>query len=150
MKHLHKTTNRILLILFLLSFLSTGIAQNIVSYAYDNSGNRISRKIVLLSSNPTHVKKDTIAPAPVEEEMGDRKILVYPNPTKGALAVEINGGNDKDNIRILLISAQGIQLKNLKVTMETTAIDMHLYPPGWFILRVLAGDKVTEFKIIKE
>jgi len=150
MTHLHKTKNRILLILFLLSFLSTGIAQNIVSYAYDNAGNRISRKIVLLSSNPTHVKKDTIAPAPVEEQLGDRKITVFPNPTKGALAVEITGGSDKDDIHIVLFSAQGIQLKNLKVTNGTTAIDMHLYPAGWFILRVLAGDKVTEFKIIKE
>lgn len=150
MTHLHKTKNRILLILFLLSFLSTGIAQNIVSYAYDNAGNRISRKIVLLSSNPTHVKKDTIAPAPVEEQLGDRKITVFPNPTKGALAVEITGGSDKDDIHIVLFSAQGIQLKNLKVTNGTTAIDMHLYPPGWFILRVLAGDKVTELKIIKQ
>jgi hypothetical protein len=149
MTHLHKTTNRILLILFLLSFLSTGIAQNTVSYAYDNAGNRISRTVLLSSKSP-HVMKDSIAPAPIEEQLGDRKILVYPNPTKGALAVEINGGNDKDNIRIVLFSAQGIQLKNLKVTNGTTAIDMHLYPSGWFILRVFAGDKVTEFKIIKE
>lgn len=150
MTHLHKTTNQFLLILFFLSFLNTGIAQNTVSYAYDNAGNRISRIIVLKSSNSPHVMKDSIAPAPVEEQLGDRKILVYPNPTKGALAVEITGGNDKDNIRIVLISAQGIQLKTLKATTGTTPIDMHLYPPGWFILRVLAGDKVTEFKIIKE
>ena len=94
--------------------------------------------------------KDSIAPAPIEEQLGDRKILVYPNPTKGALAVEITGGSDKDDIRIVLISAQGIQLKNLKAITGITAIDMHIYPPGWFILRVLAGDKVTEFKIIKQ
>ena len=67
-----------------------------------------------------------------------------------SIIVEITGGNDKDTIRIVLISAQGIQLKNLKTTNGTTAIDMHLYPAGWFILRVLAGDKVTELKIIKE
>jgi hypothetical protein len=150
MTHLNKTKNRILLILFLLSFVSTGFAQNTVSYAYDNAGNRISRVIVLNSSKSPQVKKDSIAPAPVVEQLGDRKILVYPNPTKGALAVEITGGSDKDGIRIVLFSAQGIQLKNLKTTTGTTAIDMHLYPPGWFILRVLAGDKVTEFKIIKE
>jgi len=150
MKHLHKTKNRILLILFLLSFLSSGIAQNIVSYAYDNAGNRISRKIVLLTSNPTHVKKDTIAPAPVEEQLGERKILVYPNPTKGALAVDITGGNDKDELQIVLISAQGIQLQTLKAVTGTTPVNMLHYPPGWFILRVKAGDKMTEFKIIKQ
>ena len=150
MTHLHKTKNRILLILFLLSFLSSGIAQNIVSYAYDNAGNRISRKIVLLTSNSTHVKKDTIAPVPVEEQFGDRKILVYPNPTKGALAVDITGGNDKDELQIVLISAQGIQLQTLKAVTGTTPVNMLHYPPGWFILRVKAGDKMTEFKIIKQ
>ena len=138
-----------LLFLLLLS-LSALSAQNMVSYAYDNAGNRISRRIVLLTSNSTHVKKDTIAPAPIEEQLGDRKILVYPNPTKGALAVEITGGSDKDDIHIALFSAQGVQLKNLKATTGTTPIDMHLYPPGWFILRVLTGDKVTEFKIVKK
>jgi len=151
MKHLHKKTNLYLLLLFLGLYPMTGMAQNIVSYAYDNAGNRISRKIVLLSSNPTHVKKDTIVPAPVEEQLGARKITVYPNPTKGALTVEIAGGNDKDEIQIVLISAQGIQLKALKAAdTGTTPVDMHLYPSGWYILRVKAGDKVTEFKIIKQ
>lgn len=150
MTHLQKKTNSYLLLLFLALFPMTGMAQNIVSYAYDNAGNRISRKIVLLSSNPTHVKKDTIAPAPAEEQLGTRKITVYPNPTKGALTVEIAGGNDKDEIQIVLISAQGIQLKALKADTGTTPVDMHLYPSGWYILRVKAGDKVTEFKIIKQ
>lgn len=149
MKQIYKTFFYLILFSLITSSLSVS-GQNIVSYAYDNAGNRISRKIVLLTSNPTHVKKDTLAPAPVEEQSGNRKILVFPNPTKGALAIEITGGNDKEIIRIVLISAQGIQLKNLNVTNGTTAVDMHLYPPGWFILRVLAGDKVTEFKIIKE
>ncbi len=152
MTHLHKTTNQYLLILFLLSFAMTGKVQcqNIVSYAYDNAGNRISRKIVLLNSNPTHVKKDTIMPAPVEDQLGARKITVYPNPTKGTLAVEITGGNEKDEIRIVLISAQGIQLQTLKADTGTTPVDMLHYPSGWYILRIKAGDKVTEFKIIKQ
>jgi hypothetical protein len=153
MNYLHKTTNLFLLILFLLSFSMEGKVQcqSIVSYAYDNAGNRISRKVVLLSSNPTHVKKDTIStPAPVAEQLGDRKITVFPNPTKGDLAVDITGGNDKDEMQIVLISAQGIQLQTLKAVTGTTPVNMLHYPPGWFILRVKAGDKMTEFKIIKQ
>jgi len=151
MNHLHKTTHYYLLLLFVISFSILGMAQQqIVSYAYDNAGNRISRKVVNLSSNPTHAKATVENPTPVVEQLGERTITVYPNPTKGALAVEIKGGNDKDALRIELISAQGIQLQNLKAATGTTAIDMHAYPPGWFILRVQAGDKVTEFKIIKQ
>jgi len=110
-----------LLFSFLL-ILSSGMAQNIVSYAYDNAGNRISRKVVNLNSNPT----------------------------RGALAVEITGGNDKDAIQLIVFSAQGVQLQNVKVTATTTPVNMSAYPGGWYILRVQAGEKVTEFKIIKQ
>ena len=127
-----------------------GMAQKVVSYAYDYAGNRISRQVVNLNSNPKHAKATVDNPAPAVEQLGERTITVYPNPTKGALAVEITGGNEKDEVRIVLISAQGIQLQNRKVETGTTPVDMHAYPPGWFILRVLAGDKVKEFKIIKQ
>jgi len=55
-----------------------------------------------------HIKIDTIAPAPVEEQLGERKITVYPNPTKGELKVDITGGNIKDEISIRLINAKVI------------------------------------------
>ena len=128
--------------------LSSGMAQNIVSYAYDNAGNRISRKVVNLNSNPSHVKASE--PAPVEDQLGERKITVYPNPTQGALAIEITGGDTKDEIRFILFSAQGTQLQNLKVTATITPVNMSSYPVGWYILRVQVGEKVTEFKIIKQ
>ena len=149
MNHQYKTTYP-LIFLLLVAISLTVSGQNMVSYAYDNAGNRISRKIVLLTSNSAHAKKDTIAPSPVEEQMGGRKLTVYPNPTKGELKVDITGGNNKDEIQIQLFSAQGIQLQSRKATNGTTPIDMTLYPPGWYILRVKAGEKVTEIKIIKQ
>ena len=151
MNYLHKTTPYYLLLLFIVSFSMMGMAQQqMVSYAYDNAGNRISRKVVDLNSNPPHAKKFVEDPPPVEEQLGERKIAIYPNPTKGALAVEITGGNDKDKLSIVLISAQGIQLQTMKAEVGKTPVDMHLYPSGWYILRIQAGDKVTEFKIIKQ
>ena len=91
--------------LFLFTFSIAGMSQNIVSYAYDNAGNRISRKIVGLNSNPTHAKATVENSLPVQEQLGDSKITIYPNPTKGTLAVEIAGGNEKDELNIVLISA---------------------------------------------
>jgi len=136
-----------LLFIFLL-VLTTSMAQGLVSYAYDYAGNRISRKVVPLNSNPTHVK--AAEPAPVVDQLGERKITVYPNPTQGALAVEITGGDAKDAIHLVIFSAQGIQLRNIKVTTSTTPIDMSPYPAGWYILQVQAGDKLKEFKIVKQ
>lgn len=151
MKQSHKKTYYYFLLLWLLSFSMVGKTQNIVSYAYDNAGNRISRKVVDLNSNPPHAKKTVEdPPPPVEEQLGERKITIYPNPTKGALAVEITGGDNKDELRILLISSQGVQLQTIKAVIGSTRVDMQVYPAGWYILRVHAGDKFTEFKIIKQ
>lgn len=156
MNHFYKTKHYYLLFLFLSLISMTGSSQNIVSYAYDNAGNRISRQVVVYTTTLKHAKENTEDPAPVEEQLGERKIMVYPNPTKGALAVEITGGNDKpvlaggDEIRILLFSAQGIQLQNMKAETGKNPINMLSYPTGWYVLRIQAGDEVTEFKIVKQ
>ncbi len=156
MNNMYKIKHYYLLVTFL-SFISIGVlATDVISYAYDYAGNRISRKVVVYSSTLSHSKQQTEDPAPVEEQLGEQKITVYPNPTKGVLAVEITGGNDKpttaegEEIRILLFSAQGIQLQNLKTKKGLTPVNMLTYPTGWYVLRVQAGDKVTEFKIVKQ
>lgn len=137
----------------LLSFsliLSTGMAQSKVSYAYDLAGNRISRKVVDLNSNPSHVKKDSLASSAVTDQLGERKITVYPNPTQGALAVEITGGDAKDAIRLTLFGPQGTQLQSINATATIMPVNMSSYPAGWYILRVQAGAKNAEFKIVKQ
>jgi hypothetical protein len=148
MKHLQHPSYYMLFLLFVTITLQ-GMAQNMVSYAYDYAGNRISRKIVLLGSNPSHVKK-TADPATTEEKLGDRVIKVFPNPTKGALAIDINGGNEKDELRIIVFDANGKQLLNKKIEAGTTPVNMGSYPVAYYILRVQAGERMTEFKIIKQ
>jgi hypothetical protein len=126
---------------FLLTIFTLSAQNNIVSYVYDNAGNRISRKIVNLdvTPNPIHIKKDSIAPTPVEEQLGERRITVFPNATKGALAEEITCGETKpampagDPFRIILFRAQGTQLQNIKVEAGKTPINMIAYPAGWYI-----------------
>jgi len=138
------------LLLSFLLILSTGMAQSKVSYAYDLAGNRISRKVVDMNSNPSHVKKDSDPTQVVTDQLGERKITVYPNPTRGALAIEITGGDAKDAIHLILFSAQGTQLQNTQATATVTPVNMSSYPGGWYILRVQAGAKSTEFKIVKQ
>jgi hypothetical protein len=148
MKHLYTTKQFYLLFSFLV-FLSTAMQAQKVAYDYDMAGNRISRKVVNLD-NPNYAKKQAETPVPVEDQLGERKITVYPNPTKGALAVEMTGGNQKDQMSLSLFSSQGVQLQSIKVTTTVTPVNMSAYPSGYYILRVQAGDKMTEFKIIKQ
>ena len=124
-----------------------------ISYAYDLAGNRISRKQVTLSSTLSHIRKQTSTtepePTPVEEKLGDRTITIYPNPTKGALAVGISG-EILDKISITLYSAQGNMLQNKIADSDITALEMSSYPIGWYIVRVIADGKATEFKVVKQ
>jgi hypothetical protein len=141
------TLTSLFFLLFAISFQVTA-QQNIVSYAYDNAGNRISRKVITLNG-PNLVKK-AVNPTPVEEQLGERKISIYPNPTKGALAVEITGGDEKDQLRLVLYNVDGKQLLNKVVQAGTTPVNMANYPVAYYILRVQAGDKYTEYKIVKQ
>jgi len=141
--------HHLLFILCLATLNTVFIKAQTVSYAYDMAGNRILRKIVSLNSNPSYTKQNAEDPAPIEELLGERTIKIYPNPTKGSLALEILGGNDKDQLGFILYNADGKQLQNKKVEPGTTPINMSIYPEAYYILRVMAGDKMTEFKIIK-
>lgn len=126
-----------------------------VSFAYDNAGNRISRKLVTLTSTILHAKKNfdntpqETEPEPIEEKLGERTITVYPNPTKGALAVGISG-EILTKISIVLLNAQGVVLQNTQADSDITTLEMSHYPSSWYILRVIADGKAIEFKIIKQ
>jgi hypothetical protein len=153
--HKYKTNTtkmkRNILLLFFILFIIKGFAIDGVIYNYDAAGNRILRKIgpVLLRSatvDPTE-KLDSVM---VEAEMGDMDVSVYPNPTRGALYVEVSGGDPKKDISMKLFSPQGANLQNIKNATPKSYINMSAYPSGWYVLRVHAGDKDLEFKVIKQ
>ena len=123
-----------------------------ISFGYDAAGNRVSRTITLLPSQVKQQQDTTEAPEPFVEILdGERQIKIYPNPTKGMLAVEITGGNTDDNIRLSLYSLNGTQLQSFQSAIGTTLqVDMSAYAPATYILRLRAGDKPTEYKIIKQ
>lgn len=124
------------------------VAQQKVSYDYDLAGNRISRRIINLQQNAP--RNNSGQPQPIKDELGERKITIYPNPTKGALTVEIQGGNEKDELRTVVFDANGKQIINLTLATGSTLLDMNRFPAGWYVLRITAGEKATEYKIIKQ
>ncbi len=86
----------------------------------------------------------------ISDKLLERKINVYPNPTHGMLGVEIKGGNSDEEVRIIVYGGQGAQLHNIKAQTGVNPIDMSAAPNGWYILRIQAGNKRKEFKIIKK
>ena len=138
-----------LLFLFVLFISTTLKAQNTISYTYDQAGNRLTRTIKLGSSlvKRNHQPTDSVV---IKETIGERTIKVFPNPTRGALGIDIQGGDPKQELRLVIYSGAGATLYNQPATEGLNPIDMTQYPQGWYVLRVVAGTEKKEYKIVKE
>ncbi len=135
--------------LFALYFTTQLQAQNTVSYTYDQAGNRLTRTIVL--ANPQSIKRHQPTDSVVlKETIGELSVKVFPNPTRGALGVDIQGGNTDQALRLILLSGSGATLYNKPATIGLNPIDMSSYPSGWYILRIVVGTETKEYKIVKE
>ena len=139
----------ILLGLLLASFCPALHSQNKVTYGYDAAGNRISRTIVL---------SPTSAPAPIEEEepvvytetFADIKLKIYPNPTTGLLKVEIHNLPKGQTADIWLYAMSGQLINTFKNVSDAISINISNQPAGIYLMRIMAGDFRTEWKIIKK
>jgi hypothetical protein len=138
----------ILLIVFSVLSILPCQSQSSLVYEYDFAGNRVARKVITLPSNIRRYNpSDSIV---VKEVFEEKNILVYPNPTKGALGVEITGGDWGEDIRLILYSGQGVLLYQANAQPGINSIDMTTFPRGWYVLRVQTGEKRKEYKILKE
>lgn len=146
---------------FLFTITSLGItfAQTTISYDYDNAGNRTSRTIVLPKSAQTSslksgvdstYLKEEIKDKKLEEQIAGQKINIYPNPTHGALRVEIIGFNLSEQTAIQVYNLKGGLVITLTPLTGNDIVDLSAYPLGIYVLKIQLGEKVSEWKIVKE
>ena len=123
-------------------------AQYAIEYTYDNAGNREHRKIIPLSSQVP--SPDELIP-PVIDQLGDRKIEVFPNPTKGSLLVRIIGGNSEETYSYSVTNFSGIKVCNGNwVGNGDFPIELGKFANGIYILVLKEGKDKLTYKIIKE
>ena len=127
--------------------------QNKVTYGYDAAGNRVSRTIVMAAP-----LKSAPAPAPVEEEqpavysevLSDIELKIYPNPTDGLLKVEIHNLPEDQTANIRLYSMSGKLVTSFKGVTDFVTVDISGQPTGTYLMKIVAGEYHTEWKIIKK
>jgi len=135
----------------LLFNISTAFAQTTISYLYDDAGNRIERKIVLNTSLERSAKVDTIKTKEVfKDNLGDSKVLIYPNPTRGRLLVEISGYDKTSKTGLYLYDLSGSVILSKSPVTGSDQLDLSPFSIGTYVLKIVLGDKVSEWKIIKE
>jgi hypothetical protein len=136
--------------LVLISILD-GNTQTTYQLKYDYAGNRTSRAVIDLKS--ATISADTIAAKqaekPLEDLIGDQKIKIYPNPTKGLLQVQIPQ-TDEIPATLQVFTLRGVLLHKANVVDEITEIDLSGQLAGMYILKILIGDQSSDWKIIKD
>jgi len=135
-----------LIALLLLSIQVFGQSQK---FWYDASGNRTSRKTIGLKSesgiidnkNPTEDKS---------EQVGEKEILIYPNPVKSQLTIEIKGYEEGLNAGFYVSDQGGRQLLSRRNVSQSTTLDLSGYSPGVYFLIIIINNERSKWTIIKE
>ena len=140
-------------ILLLFSFIFSFHAHSQrVEFAFDTAGNRISRTIVLPAPmSETRSIQAEYESEPFVERQGEREIRIFPNPTRGMLAVEIRGGETTDAVRLSLFDMQGRLLQTIESSVGVIQqIDMSAYPSGTYVLQLRVGEQTLNYRIIRQ
>jgi hypothetical protein len=131
--------------LLLLAVMS--ISAQSVTYTYDNAGNRTMRSLVLRASQaPEETQEMTTIP----DLIAKKAILIYPNPTKGVLSVEIKEYTDGLQAEFRLTDLSGKTIAGSKVTGGYQSFDLSRQPAGVYLLQIRIDGESAVWKIVKE
>jgi len=123
-------------------------AQN-VTYAYDNAGNRTARTITMNQAPQQPDEPERVVTA-LSDLIAEKAILIYPNPTKGILSVEIKDYADKLNAEFRLMDMSGRTIINRKSHSGYETFDLSRQTSGIYLLQIRIEGESVVWKIIKE
>jgi hypothetical protein len=131
----------------LLSIFCVSIAQDKITYGYDTAGNRTSRTIdIPVQFRAAGEKEEATV---YSEVLAELQIKIYPNPTTGWIRIEIENLPANETADIALYHLSG-KLITAKRTASFTEMDITGQPAGTYLLKIVAGEEQTEWKIIKK
>lgn len=143
-----------IIFLFLITILASGAAyaQTSYQYTYDNSGNRLTRTVILLKS--ATIPNDSLTAKelkkPIEDQVGLQKARIYPNPTKGLLRIDLPFLAEMEAVIRVHDPSGRLVIQQTAVEMNNE-LNLSSYPYGIYILSIQVGqDNRKEWKIIKE
>jgi len=114
-----------LLVLFFRVFTSITVSGQARKFWYAQSGNRTSRKVFTFSKSESGVSDDKSKPAePVADEINGTSILIFPNPAKDRITVEIQNWEENKSDMITLYDQTGRLLLTLRNVTYSNNPDM--------------------------
>lgn len=145
MRHLSMFCSLMILIIFSLK----SYPQDTIRYSYDNTGNRIGRKIIEFEGGGS-LKSATIQKVIIDDTF-KQSIKIYPNPTQGLVEIEIPEDPDSlEYFHLLVMDLSGRVIIDRRKESLRTTMDLGSQPNGIYILLIKKGQLVSQWKIIKK
>lgn len=153
--------NKVALIFGLISLLSLSktFSQTII-YEYNENGCRKARHEIVFKqiNNDTTLfdnsinNNDSTSISQIETidaSFAGNKVIIYPNPVKYDMVVEIENFSDK-TVEINVCDIFGKSMEKIKVSDNRTLIDFSQKTTGTYLLKMTINNKSEIYKIIKE
>jgi len=130
-----------------------------INFSYDPSGNRTSRTVFLPSPPPSPSDADAFTDPVLANEFSEKiytdklnesDVLIFPNPTQGALAVEIQNMNPQIPHHLTVFNIRGAVVFERSNIADRTEIDLSAQPSGVYIMRIFTKDSAIAWRIVKE
>lgn len=132
-----------------------------IGFEYDTKGNQTKRGRLQvdgsIAARKTLVNSDieALLNEPVSKTdslaIAKHKVKVYPNPTTGALNVQIEGLIEKDQAYYQLVNAQGQNIWGQTKIIETmTLLDLGNAANGVYLLQTQINGETKIWRIVKE
>jgi len=147
-------------IYLIIAILTSGFVINAqtIGYNYDDTGNRLSRTIVvggqksmiLNDENTNSLQEDLKTEESFTDILGELKITIYPNPNQGQMVVQINNISEDVSSSIIVYDLAGKTIYRKQNLVPYTNVDITNSPNGTYILKIKIGKEVSEWKVIKK
>ena len=140
----------LLFILFVVCAIN-GMAQtHSVRFIYDKAGNRISKSILLPLAAPERKNANENETTEVyTDTFSEYNLLVYPNPTRGELKIELSNFPEGETYHLLIADASGQVIINQKVSENPTVANLTECPAGIYLMRLRYKGYTKDYKIIR-
>ena len=134
-----------------LFFISAICFSQNIKFSYDACGNRTVR--ITVTKETKSELADSIVlikDNPIEQNLKNLNIVIYPNPTTDILHISIEGLPINTNIDAYLFSLSGQLIEPFHISDQGQTVDLHKYSPGLYFLKIRINDKVESWKIVKQ
>lgn len=149
------TSKLILTVLFLALTISVKVIAQSITFDYDESGNcKLKYKTVVLAcaqaKSVNEINQNSDSTKNQVSDFGERKITLYPNPTRGILRIVFAGEPFDSKAEYRLTDLSGKLLMQGQFEYMWLNLDLSKISPGTYMLYIQQDSKQDVWKILKE